>query len=152
MDTQINIDFFVAVHHELFCINFYFQLFLGHTPRHVGSQFLDQGSNPHPLHRKCRVLTGLPGKSQVAAILCQKFFRNIQGSVVPFQCLRWKVSTSSRLEAAGVSAASGSTLDFSHRRGVGKNALELNTSRQCVDYNSREQKKSFFKVRNSVGC
>ena len=29
---------------------------------HVGSHFSDQGSNPHPLHCQCGVLTtGLPG-------------------------------------------------------------------------------------------
>ena len=32
----------------------------GHAVWHVGSKFPDQGSNPHPLHRQCRVLTTRP--------------------------------------------------------------------------------------------
>ena len=43
---------------------------------HMGSQFSDQGSNPHPLHWKRNVLTtGLPGKSP------QVFFSNLTFSV-----------------------------------------------------------------------
>ena len=38
--------------------------FFDHAIRHVGSQILNQGSNPLPLHWKYRVLTtGPPGKS-----------------------------------------------------------------------------------------
>ena len=51
--------------HFYFYILFYlFFLFFGHTAKHVGSQFPDQGWNPRPLHWKHGVLTnGLPGKS-----------------------------------------------------------------------------------------
>ena len=44
-------------------LNFPF-FFFGHTMRHVGSWFPDQGSNPHPVQWKCGVLTTGPrGKS-----------------------------------------------------------------------------------------
>ena len=39
--------------------------FFGPTVWHVGFLFPDQGSNPHPLHLRCGVLTtGPPGESQ----------------------------------------------------------------------------------------
>ena len=51
----------------LFCFIFFFWL---HCTAHVGSQFPNQGSNPHPLQWKHRVLTaGPPGKSP-----CQHLF------------------------------------------------------------------------------
>ena len=43
---------------------------------HVGSQFLDQGSNPHPLHWKYRVLTiGQSGKSLTLAFCCVMYLQ-----------------------------------------------------------------------------
>ena len=47
-----------------FLSSFFKKNFFGRTSQHVGSQFPDQGSNPHCLHWKRRVLTtGPPGKS-----------------------------------------------------------------------------------------
>ena len=47
-------------------------LFFCLIPRHMGSQFPDQGSNPYPLQQKPGVLTtGLPGKS-LQLISCNK--------------------------------------------------------------------------------
>ena len=58
-------DIECRIHRQVF---FFFTLF-GHTPRHVESQCPDQGSNPCPLHWKCRVLTTEPpGKSPQAVI------------------------------------------------------------------------------------
>ena len=49
---------------------FYLFIYFGHTTRHVGSQFTDQGSNQRPLHWKCEVLTTGPlGKSPGIHIL-----------------------------------------------------------------------------------
>ena len=49
-------------------------LFFDHTMWHVGSQFPNQGSNPSPLHWKCRVLTTRPpGKSRTDLLECFKF-------------------------------------------------------------------------------
>ena len=56
--------FEVRIRTEWNLLEEYLYLFLGRTVWHVGSQFPDQGSNPCPLHWKCRVLTtGPPGKS-----------------------------------------------------------------------------------------
>ena len=45
---------------------------LGCTVRHVGSEFPDQESNPHPLQRRCGALTtGPPGKSCRAPPSCK---------------------------------------------------------------------------------
>ena len=47
----------------------------GQAMRHVGSYFLGQGLNPHPLHWNHRVLTtGLPGKSWIIASLKGRHF------------------------------------------------------------------------------
>ena len=52
--------------HWLFSIFQGFFFFFGHTTRHVGSWFFNQGSNPGPLQWKCRVwTTGPPMKSLV---------------------------------------------------------------------------------------
>ena len=54
-----------AVLHVWICLFVYLLKSLGHTASYVGSSFQEQGSNPHPLHWQCKVLTtGLPGKSQ----------------------------------------------------------------------------------------
>ena len=51
-------------------IIYLFKFIFGHTARHAGSQFPDQGSNLCPLQWKRRVLTtGPPGKSPGVCLL-----------------------------------------------------------------------------------
>ena len=63
----------------------FFPFFFDHTTGHVRSYFPDQGSNLHPLHWKCGILTTAPpGKSQDFLSLDSA---NTHSNTDPYMCL-----------------------------------------------------------------